>query len=120
MKAPAVFSALIALALGSAAASAAASPVTLSPSTLTFKQAAAACAGALGTVTFTLGHSRAGSLAGVSEQVDTSSSGIDTIVFSNDATGKSATAVANGHKRTVSAKNVQVKWKNQLACIMPD
>lgn len=119
MKAPAVFSALIALALGSAAATAAASPVTLGPSTLTFKQAAAACSGALGTVTFTLGHARTGSLPGVTEQVDSSSSGIDTIVFSN-AAGKSATAVADGHKHTVSAKNVQVKWKNQVACIMPD
>lgn len=120
MKAPAVLSALFALALGSAAASAAASPVTLSPSTLTFKQAAAACSGALGTVTFTLGHARAGSLAGVSEQVDTSSAGIATIAFTNDATGKSATAIADGHKHSVSAKNVQVKWKNQLACVMPD
>ena len=120
MKAPAVFSALFALALGTAAASAAASPVTLGPSTLTFKQAAAACSGALGTVTFTLGHARVGSLAGVSEQVDASSAGIDTIVFTQEASGKSATAVADGHKRTVSAKNVQVKWKNQLACVMPD
>lgn len=120
MKAPAVFSAFFALALGTAAASAASSPVTLTPSTLTFKQAASACSGALGTVTFTLGHVRAGSLPGVTEQVDTSSSGIDTIVFSSASAGKSATAVANGHNHTVSAKNVQVKWKNQLACIMPD
>lgn len=119
MKAAAVLSALFALALGSAAAGAASSPVTLTPSTLTFKQAASACSGALGTVTFTLGHVRAGSLPGVTEQVDTSSTGIDTITF-GDAAGKSATAVANGHSHTVSAKNVQVKWKNQLACIMPD
>lgn len=119
MKAPAVFPAILALALGSAAATAAASPVTLSPSTLTFKQAAAACNGALGTVTFALGHARIASSSGVSEQIDTTSSGIDTATFADNA-GKSATVVADGHKRTVSAKNVQVKWKNQLACIMPD
>lgn len=120
MKAPAGFSALFALLLGTAAAgAAAASPITLDSLTLTFKQAASACPGALGTVTFTLGHARIGSLPGVSEQTDTSASAIDTVTFANDA-GKSATAVANGHKNAVSAKNVQVKWKNQLACIMPD
>jgi type 1 fimbria pilin len=122
MKAPAVFSAILATLLAAAAnAGAATAPsVTLHTSTLSFKQAVAACSGALGTVTFTLGHARVASLPGVAEQVDTSSSGIDTITFANDATGKSAVAIANGHKLTVSAKNVQVKWNNQLACVMSD
>jgi type 1 fimbria pilin len=122
MKTPAVLSALLALLLGASAASAATAPaVTLKSSTLTFKQAVAACQpGALGAVSFTLGHARIVGLPGVSEQVDTSSSGIDVVTFDNDASGKSATATVNGHKNTVSAKNVKVKWNEQLACVMPD
>ena len=120
MKTPAVLFALAALIfVGSAASAATAPTVTLKSSTLTFKQAISACPGALGTVTFTLGHSRVASLPGVSEQVDTSASGIDAVTFEN-AAGKSAVVTTNGHKNTVTAKNVQVKWKEQLACVMPD
>lgn len=117
MKFAAVLFVFFGLAL--AAAPAAGPPsVTLSPGTLSFKQAAAACSGALGTVAFTLGHTRVGALAGVTEEVDTSPTGIDTITFASG--DKSASVVANAHKNTVSAKHVQVKWHNQLACIMPD
>jgi hypothetical protein len=120
MRAPVVRSTLLAfLMAGGAFAIASASTVTLQPSTLSFKQALSACSGSLGSITFTLGHARAASLPGVTEQVDTSSAGIDTITFTN-ANGKSASATANGHNRTVSAKNVQVKWKEQLACVSPD
>jgi hypothetical protein len=95
--------------------------VTLTPSTLTYKQAASACGtSALGSVTFTLGHSRSASLPGVTEQVDTSSSGVDTITFTRTSSGESAVVTANGHAHTVSAKNVQAKWHNQLACVLPD
>ena len=119
MKVPALFSAFFTILLATAASAATSQTVTLQPSSLSYKQATAACAGALGSITFTLGHARAASLTGVAEDVDTSTSGIDTITFS-DSSGKSATAVANGHNHTVAAKNVQVKWHNQLACIMPD
>lgn len=119
MKVPAFFSVFFTILTGTAVTAAASQTVTLQPSSLSYKQAIAACTGALGSVTFTLGHARVAGLAGVSEDVDTSSAGIDTITFT-DSSGKSATAVANGHSHTVSAKNVQVKWKNQLACIMPD
>lgn len=119
MKVPAFLSVFFTILAGSALMAAASQTVTLQPSSLSYKQAIAACTGALGTVTFTLGHARSAGLAGVSESVDSSMMGIDTITFT-DSSGKSATAVANGHNRTVSAKNVQVKWKKQLACIMPD
>jgi hypothetical protein len=119
MKCAAVLFVFFGLAL--AAAPAAGPPsVTLSPGTLSFKQAAAACPGALGTISFTLGHTRAGALAGVTEQVDTSPTGIDTVTFAHESSGTSASVIANAHKNTVSAKHVQVKWHNQLACIMPD
>ncbi|MGA8534732.1 MAG: hypothetical protein WB615_11530 [Candidatus Tumulicola sp.] len=111
---------LLFLIAGAGSAIAATSTVTLHPSTLTFKQAISTCAGSLGSVTFTLGHARVASVAGVSDQTDTSSAGIDVVTFTNDKTGQSAVAKANGHTSTVSAKNVQVKWKNQVACINPD
>jgi type 1 fimbria pilin len=119
MKAPAAI-ALVLVLLGTAAASAATSAVTLQASSLSFKQAASTCAGSLGSISFTLGHTRAASLPGVSDQTDTSSAGIDTITFSNDKSGKSATVVTNAHNLTVSAKNVAVKWNGQLACVNPD
>lgn len=118
MKAPVVFVALIVLA-GALHASAATSSVTLTASSLTFKQALAACPGALGTVTFSLGHARVAEAAGVSSQSDTTSAGVDTVTFTNDKS-QSATVIVNGHDRTVSGKNVQVKWKGQLACVMPE
>jgi hypothetical protein len=120
MKAPAGLTALFALLLATAAVGAASQTVKLQPSSLSFKQAMSACTGSLGSVTFTLGHARVAAQPGVSEDVDTSSSGIDVVTFTNDATGKSAVATANGHARTVSAKNVQAKWKNQLACVNSD
>lgn len=118
MKISAGICALAALAL-TAAPAAAAQTVTLQPSSLSFKQAVSACSGSLGSVSFTLGHARVAAQPGVSEDVDTSSSGIDTVTFT-DSGGKTATATANGHNHTVSAKNVQTKWKSQLACVNPD
>ena len=121
MKTPVVLSMVLALlTAGASHAMAAGSSVTLQPSTLTFKQALSACSGSLGSITFTLGHARVASLPGVSDQTDTSSAGIDTVTFTNDKTGQSAVVKANGHGNTVTAKNVQVKWKNQLACVNPD
>ena len=120
MKAPAGITALFAILSATAAVAVASQTVTLQPSSLSFKQAISACSGSLGSVTFTLGHSRVAAQPGVSEDVDTSSAGIDTVTFTNDATGKSAVATANGHEHKVTAKNVQAKWKNQLACINPD
>lgn len=120
MKASAGLSALFSLLLVTAAAGAAAQTVTIAPSSLSFKQAISGCSGSLGSVTFTLGHARVAPQPGVSEDVDTSASGVDVVTFTNDATGKSAVATADGHAHTVSAKNVQAKLKNQLACINPD
>jgi hypothetical protein len=103
----------------SAATSSASSSATITPSSLTFKQALAACPGALGSVTFSLGHARVAAAVDVTMQSDVSSSGVETITLTSEK-GPSATVVANGHDHTVAAKNVQVKWKGQLACVMPD
>jgi len=93
--------------------------VTLTGSSLTFKQALADCPGALGSVTFALGHSRIAGASGVSTQTDSTSAGVENVTFSgpNDS---SAAVVVNGHDRTVAGKNVQAKSKNQVACVSPD
>jgi hypothetical protein len=117
MKASITFVALVLAALSPLAA--AGGPVTLTASSLSFKQALAACPGALGSITFTLGHSRVAAASGVSTQTDTSSAGVDTITFSG-AGGAGATVVANGHDRSVSGKHVAAKMKNQVGCVMPD
>jgi hypothetical protein len=116
MKASVTFVALVLAAV--AAAGASSGSVTLTPSSMTFKQALAACPGALGSVTFTLGHVRVAAASDVSTQTDTSSAGIDTITFSG--AGGGATVIANGHSHSVSGKHLETKARNQVACVMPD
>jgi hypothetical protein len=99
-------------------AAASAGPVTLTGSSMSFKQSLSACPGALGSVTFALGHSRVVAAPGVSTQTDTTGAGIDTVTFSGN--GKSASTVVNGHDRSVSGKHVQPASRNQVACVMPD
>jgi hypothetical protein len=101
------------------AAGAAGGPVTLKPSTMTFKQSLAACPNALGSVTFTLGHSRVAAAAGVATDTDAAAAGVETVQFTG-ANGAMATIVANGHSRTVSGKNVTTKSNGSVACVMPD
>ena len=110
---------LASLALSSTlAAGAAGTSVTLKPSSMSFAQALAACPGALGSVTFTLGHSRVAAAAGVSTDSDAEAAGVETITFSG-AKGATATVSANGHARTVSGKNLTTKANGSVACIMP-
>ncbi|MBV8374281.1 MAG: hypothetical protein JO302_02120 [Candidatus Eremiobacteraeota bacterium] len=117
MKASVTFAVLVLAAVTQAVASS--GSVTLAASSMTFKQALSACPGALGSVTFSLGHSRVAAASGISTQTDTSSAGIDTITFSGSG-GASASVIANGHDRSVSGKHVEAKAKNQVACVMPD
>jgi hypothetical protein len=100
------------------AAGAASGPVTLKPSSASFQQALAACPGALGSVTFTLGHSRVAAGAGVDTDSDADAAGVETVKF-GDAKGAQATIVANGHARTVSGDKVTVKSNGTIACVMP-
>ena len=86
---------------------------------MSFQQALAACPGALGSVTFTLGHSRVAAASGVSTDSDADAAGVETVQFSG-AGGKMATVVANGHARTVSGKNVTAKANGQVACVAPE
>jgi hypothetical protein len=117
MKSLVAFAALTAL-LAPASAQAAGTSVTLTASGLTFKAILAACPGALGGASFTMGHARVVAAPGVSTQTDTTASGVDTVTFSN-AKGQKATVVANGHDRSVTGKGVQVAAHRQVACILP-
>lgn len=100
------------------AAAAASGPVTLKPSSMNFQQSLAACPGALGSVTFTLGHSRVAAAAGVATDSDADAAGVETVKFVG-AKGATATIVANGHARTVSGNNVAAKANGTVACVMP-
>jgi hypothetical protein len=98
-----------------------ASTNTLHDSTVTFKAAQAACTGALGTVTFSLGHARAHGPSGVDVNVSsTETTGVNMIVFTDEASGKTATIEANGHRRSVTGKNVTVKMRGSVACVAAD
>lgn len=112
--------ALLATALFAVAlpASAAGSTVTLKTGSVSFKQALADCPGALGTVSFTLSHTRIAAAPGVSDDTDTSGT-TGTTVFDNGK-GGTATVTTNGQNHTVSAKNVKPAANGQVACIAPD
>ncbi|HLI94537.1 MAG TPA: hypothetical protein VKT72_00440 [Candidatus Baltobacteraceae bacterium] len=90
----------------------------LRPSTMSFKEAGAACAGALGSITFAMGHTRAHAASGVdlNEQPE-SSAGIGTMTFTDKSTGKTATVSVNAHNRSVNGKNVTMKMHQSVACI---
>jgi hypothetical protein len=92
--------------------------VTLRPSTLTFKQADASCAGALGSIMFAMGHVRAHAATGVSlSEPPESTSGIATMTFSDKANGRTATVSVNAHNRSVSGRHITVKSNLSVACI---
>jgi hypothetical protein len=95
--------------------------ITLSPSTLSFKEALSACGkGTLGSVTFTFAHVRTASMPGVTEEVDSSTNGISTVRFTKAGSNQTAMVVADGRYRSVTAKNAQAAKGNQVACISPD
>ena len=90
----------------------------LHDSTVTFKTAQTACAGALGSLTFSLGHARAHAASGASlKESETAATGIDTMVFTDASSGQTSTVEVNGHKRSVTGKNVTVKMNGSVACI---
>src|SRR5215472_2419578 len=91
----------------------------LRDSTVTFKEAQAVCAAALGTVTFSLGHARAHAASGAELHENPSgNAGVTTMVFTDEAAGKSSTVEVNGHNRSVSGAGVMVRKNGAVACVM--
>ena len=92
--------------------------VVLRESKITFKAADAACTGALGSITFALGHARAHGASGVDlNEGAESNNGISTMTFTDKTNGKAATVTTNGHNRSVSGKNVTAKMNQSVACV---
>lgn len=92
----------------------------LKDSTVTFKDAQSACAGALGSVTFSLGHARAHAASGAELQENTTgNAGVVTMVFTDKTAGKTSTVEVNGHNRSVTGAGVTVKRNGAVACVMP-
>ncbi len=91
---------------------------TLRNSTVSFKDAQAACTGALGSVTFSLNHARAHPAAGVDlQEKSTATNGVTIMIFSAQTSGPTATVKVNSHDRSVSGKNVSVKLDRAVACV---
>lgn len=103
------------VALGAAGAS---SSVTVQPSNIGFKQALAACpSGTLGAITFSLGHLRIAEAAGVDSDIDAANPSAQTVTLSSGS--RTATAVANASKNSVSAKHVTLASARRVACVAP-
>lgn len=94
-----------------------ATTVTVAPSSIGFKQAMAACPGALAAVSFTLGHVRIAELPGVSSDLDDTVPTAQTIALTS-ASGN-ANVTVNAKTRQVSANNVKLSGKT-VACIGHD
>ncbi len=102
-------------------AAAGGSSATLRDSNVTFKQALHSCGGALGSVSFALGHARIATLPGV--DMDESPPGpisMISVVLQSASGGQSAKVTIDQTHRTVAAKNVRLKMSGSVACILPD
>jgi len=95
--------------------------VTLHDSNVTFKRALQSCTGALGSVSFALGHARTAAADGVdTDESALDTSGMMTVVFQSADGSKSAHVAIDQRKRLVSAKNVRVEMNRSVACVSPD
>lgn len=93
--------------------------VTVNPSSIGFKQALEACPSeSLGTISLTLGHVRVAQGPGVESDIDVQSVSAQTVTFSSGS--KTATAMVNALKNTVSAKHVTLASRRRVACVAPD
>jgi hypothetical protein len=93
--------------------------VTVTPSNVTFKRALAACpAGALGSITFALGHVRVAGAPDVETDIDATNISAQLVTLSTGS--KSATATVNAAKNTVTAAHVTLELNRRVACVAPD
>ena len=100
-------------------ASGAKQTVTVNPSSIGFKDALAACpSGTLVAISLTLGHMRIAESAGVESDIDSTAANTESVTLSSG--NRSATAVVNASKNTVSAKHVTPASGKRVACVAPD
>ena len=93
---------------------------TLRDSHVTYKQALSACGGALGSVSFALGHARIGSSPGVDIDEAPADGGKLSAVLEDGGSSKSAKISIDQTQRSVSAKHVRVVRNGTVACILAD
>ncbi len=94
---------------------------TLHDSTITFKRALGACSGALGSVSFALGHARVAASEGVNiDETEADPNGRLSATLQNASGTKSAAVSIDQRARSVSAKHVTVELNRRVACIYPD
>ena len=108
---------LAALALLAAAAG---SSVTLHDSNVSFKEALHSCSGALGSVSFSLGHARIAAPPGVESDESTGEMSMLSVVLEPANGDKSAKIAIDQTHRTVSAKHLRVTKNGAVACVSPD
>jgi hypothetical protein len=93
--------------------------VTVNPSSVGLKKALEACPSeSLGAISLTLGHVRVSNGPGVESDIDVQSVSAQTVALSSGS--KTATAVVNALKNTVSAKHVTLASRRRVACVAPD
>jgi hypothetical protein len=109
---------LLAAATVATAAASTTPSVTVQPSNVSFKDAMAACPGALAGISFALNHLRVAEQAGVVSDLDDANPTAQVLMLA-DAKGASATVNVNAKTHTVSAKNVKLGNKN-VACVSAD
>ena len=102
-------------------AAAGGSSVTLHDSNVSFKQALQSCSGALGSVSFALGHARIATAPGVdSDESMPGAVSMLSVVLQSGSGDQSAKVSIDQAHRTVAAKNVHVKMNGSVACVLPD
>jgi hypothetical protein len=100
-------------------ATAAPTTVTVTPSSVTFKRALAACpASTLGSITLSLGHVRVAGAPGVDTDIDATNVSAQLVTLSTGS--QSATATVNAVKNTVTAAHVMLVSARRVACVAPD
>ena len=95
--------------------------VSLRDSTVSFKQALAACPGSLGSISFALGHARVAASQGVDTfETEGDANGKLSVTLQNAAGSASAAVSIDQRRRSVSAKHLSVQLNGRVACIRAD
>lgn len=93
---------------------------TIQPSNVSFREALAACPGALGTVSFAMHFARVTTAEGAFFTESEPVNGAFDATLENESGSKSARVSIDQPRRSIKAKNVELKRNGTVACILPD
>lgn len=109
----------VVLLLGTLGAAAVSGSVTVQPSSISFKDALAACpAGTLGAISLTLGHLRISEGPGVTSDIDDANPNAQSAMLSRGSL--TASVMVNASKNTIAAKHVTLASHGRVACVSSD